>query len=111
MAVVIHMCVLMRRVFVMVSIVNAICIVSCLFLLNGHHGGIPYSYLWTWDVTSGYSNYVYVCVIVFMYGLLCRCAVRGYALVWPVVRGVTKSLIAKSQVSVPFISRPVTSFR
>ena len=74
----------------MVSIVNALCIVSCLCLLDGHQGGIRSSYLWTWGFTSGYSNYVYVCVIVCMYDLLCHC-VPGYVLVWPVIRGVTLS--------------------
>ena len=50
--------------------------------------------MWIWGVTSGYSNYVYVCVIVCMYVWFVVSvyqAVRGYALVWPVIRGVTLS--------------------
>ena len=70
--------IVVHRVFVLVSIVNAICIISCLCLLHSHPGGyIRSSYMWIWGVTSGCSNYVYVCVIVCMYvcmyGLLCRC--------------------------------------
>ena len=53
-------------VFVLVSIVNAICIISCLCLLDGYQGGIWSNYMWIWGVTSDYSNYVYVCVIVCM---------------------------------------------
>ena len=57
----------------MVSIVNAICLVSCLCLLDGRREGIRSSYLWTWGVTSGESIYVYTCIIVCFFGLLCRC--------------------------------------
>ena len=77
----------------MVSIVNAVCLVSCLCLLDGRWEGIRSSYLWTWGVTSGESNYVYTCIIVcFFWFVVSLCqVVRGYALVWPVIRGVTLS--------------------
>ena len=52
---------------------NAICIISCLCILDGRQGGIRFSYMLVWGVTSGYSNYVYNRIIVCLYGSLCRC--------------------------------------
>ena len=64
----------------LVSIVNAICIISCLCLLDGHQGGIRSSYMWTWGVTSGYSNCVRMCYCTCMYGLLCRCVKQSVSM-------------------------------
>ena len=89
--------VLVQKVFVLVSIMKAIillCIISCLCLLDGHLGGIRSSYMWIWGVTSGYSiimcTYMCYCMYVWFVVSLCQ-AVCGYALVWPVIRGVTLS--------------------
>ena len=73
--------VLVHTVFELVSIVNAICIISCLCLFDSHQVGIQSSYLWIWGVMSGYSNYVYVCVNVCMYRLLCHCVKQSVGMI------------------------------